>query len=464
MNAGFVDLHERSLADGRARKVAESLRGDGVSGVALTFVDNTGATRVKSVPVSRLPHAAAWGVGMSPVFDVFLVDDSMTTSSEIGGPGGDLRLHPDLSRLTPLHAQPGWAWAPADRYTQDGEVHVACQRSFARRMVGQAAAAGVEARMGFEVEWMVGRQAGDGDFVPACAGPAYGMARLVEGSDYCRDLYEALAAQGVSVEQLHPEYAAGQFEISTAPAGPVEAADVNVLVRETVRAVSARHGLRVSFAPAVVAGTVGNGAHVHMSLWRDGSNLFAGGNRRYGLTPPGESALAGLLSELPALVAVSAPSVGSYLRLVPSRWAGAYRCWGRENREAALRLVTGPVGSESVAANVEVKCVDASANPYLVVGALLAVVLAGLGRRLRLPDETPGDPAASSEDELAARGVERLPQQLDDALTHLAGSQVVREALGGALYEAFVAVRRAEIALFAGRSPEQVAAATRWRY
>ncbi|MGH3341540.1 MAG: glutamine synthetase [Carbonactinosporaceae bacterium] len=459
-----MDLQERSLAEGRARKVAESLRGDGVSGVALTFVDNTGATRVKTVPVSRLAHAAAWGVGMSPVFDVFLVDDTMTTSSEIGGPGGDLRLHPDLSRLTPLRAQPGWAWAPADRYTQDGEVHVACQRSFARRMVRQAAVAGVEARMGFEVEWMVGRQAGDGDFVPACAGPAYGMARLVEGSDYCRDLYEALAAQGVAVEQLHPEYTPGQFEISTAPADPVEAADVNVLVRETVRAVSARHGLQVSFAPTVVAGAVGNGAHVHLSLWRDGSNLFAGGNRRYGLTPPGESALAGLLAELPALVAVSAPSVGSYLRLVPSRWAGAYRCWGRENREAALRLVTGPVGSESGAANVEVKCVDASANPYLVVGALLAVVVAGLGRRLRLPDEISGDPAVLGADELAARGVERLPERLDDALVHLAGSQVIREALGGALYEAFVAVRRAEIALFAGQSAEQVAAATRWRY
>ncbi len=104
-------------------------------------------------------------------------------------------------------------------------------------------------------------------------GPAYGMARLVENTDYLRDVLAALSAQGVEVLQIHPEYAAGQFEVSVAPSDPVGAADLAVLVRETVRAVSLRHGLTASFAPVVDPAGVGNGGHLHLSLWRDGRNL-----------------------------------------------------------------------------------------------------------------------------------------------------------------------------------------------
>src|SRR6266516_5300827 len=167
----------------RARELATGLTARGVHAVAMTWVDNAGITRVKTVPVARLPEAAAWGVGASPVFDVFAVDDSVTTSPHIGGPGGDLRLHPDLDRLTVLAAQPGWAWAPADRWTQEGEPYVACQRGFARRALAQAQAAGVRLRMAFEVEWFVGTAAPPGADpqppTPACSGPAYGMTRVV---------------------------------------------------------------------------------------------------------------------------------------------------------------------------------------------------------------------------------------------------------------------------------------------
>src|SRR5438105_8742080 len=161
----------------RARQAAEGLADRGVVAVALSWVDNTGISRVKTVPVRRLADAVTAGVGMSPVFDVFVVDDSITTSPHIGGPVGDLRLYPDLDALTPLAAQPGWAWAPADRYTQEGERHVACQRLFAAAMTGDAATRGLELKMAFEVEWFVGRaDEGDGT-TPACTGPAYGMTR-----------------------------------------------------------------------------------------------------------------------------------------------------------------------------------------------------------------------------------------------------------------------------------------------
>ena len=431
----------------------EELRHRGVRGVILSYVDTAGINRVKAVPLSRLADAVRWGVGISPVFDVFLADDSATSTDRLGGPDGDLRLRPDLDRLVVLAAQPGWAWAPADRFTQDGEPWFADQRGFTRRVVDRAATEGVSFRMAIEVEWAVGRDS-EG-FVAACRGPAYGMTRMVELSDYARDVLVALESQGIQVEQIHPEYAEGQFEVSIAPSDPVGAADDSILVRQTIRAVSHRHGLRPSFAPAVLAGRVGNGGHVHLSAWRDEANLFTGFPSGF---PSGDGgfAAAGILAHLPALLALGAPTPASYLRLVPSRWAGAYACWGVETRETALRFVPGTKGLAG-AANLEVKCVDLTANPYLLLGGLIAAAMDGIAARQPLPEPVTGDP-------VHLPGAPRLPTTLDAAVDAFTGDAVLRAALGDALFDAIVAVRRAESARFRDCDPEQVVAALRWAY
>jgi glutamine synthetase len=214
----------------------------------------------------------------------------------------------------------------------------------------------------------------------------------------------------------------------------------------------------------VVAGQVGNGQHLHLSLRHEGVNLLDGSYGRYGMTGEGESFLAGVLEAMPALTGILAPSAGSHLRLVPSRWAGAYQCWGRENREAALRLVTGSTGETSVAANAEIKCLDGSANPYLAVGAVLTVGLAAVDKGLTLPDEVNGDPAALDAADLTRLGVRRLPETAEASLEALDDSDLLKNAMGDYLYDAFTAVRRAEIELYAHSSPEEIVAATRWRY
>ncbi len=441
-----------------AAELAAELSARGVVGVAVSYVDNSGIARVKTVPVRRLENAARDGIGMSPVFDVMMFDDSITASPSSTGPVGDLRLFPDLERLVALAGQPGWAWAPLDRRTQEGEPHPGCQRTFARGMVQRAVALGLQVNMGFEAEWVLDRGAGD-EFAPATSGPGYGMDRLIEVSDYCRDLLTALEDESVDVQQLHPEYAAGQFELAVGPADPVTAADRILLVRHTIRALTHRAGMRCSFAPAVVVGGVGNGCHLHTSLWREGRNLMTGGPGPYGMCDEAEAFIAGVLEGLPALLAVGAPSVASYLRLIPQRWSAPYCCWGRENREAGIRLAAA-----AEAANFEVKCLDASSNPYLLVGAVLALGLAGIERGLRLPPEVTVDPATLSEAELAAAGVELLPRGLEEALAHFRDCAPLAEAMGPALFGAIVAVRETEVAHFADASEEEIVAATRFRY
>jgi glutamine synthetase len=455
-NPGMEPLDRTALAE-RGQATADVLAEAGVEAVALNWVDNVGITRVKGIPVARLAHVAAWGVGMSTAHDVFGVDDSITTSRHIGGPVGDLRLHPDLNAVTILAGQPGWAWAPVDRWTQDGAPYPADQRGFASRMQRQAGAAGLDLLMGFEIEWFLARP----DGTPASDGPAYGMSRLIDHSDYGRDLLAALAAQGIPVEQFHPEYAAGQLELSVAPTSPVAAADREVLVRETIRAVSVQRGLRASFAPIPVANVVGNGMHLHFSATTTPlGNLFAGGDGPHGLTGPGESILAGVLARLPALAALGAPSVSSQIRRVPSRWAGAYQCWGLENREAGLRLVRGVVGARDTAANAEIKCVDASANPYLVVGAMCAVVTESAGAGLRLPPEVTVDPSSLP----PGRQPPRLPESVPASLAALAADTGLADALGTELLDAFRAVHQAEWERADFSTPEEITEPLRWRY
>jgi glutamine synthetase len=463
-----VEQPERDRRAVRARAVAADLaeRG-GVSAVAATWVDNSGITRVKAVPLGKLERAATWGIGMSPCFDTFLLDDSSVIGQYAGGPVGDLRLLPDLDRITPLAGQPGWAWAPADRYRQDGSAHPLDARSLARREVERLEADGFTVLMAFEVEWCVSVGFGD-EFDPACAGPAYGMARLIERSDYLRDLLDALTAQGVAVDQIHPEYAAGQYELSVAAEHPVGAADTLVLVRETIRAISARHGLRATFAPKVLAGDVGNGGHVHLSLWREGGdrklNAMSGGDGRYGLTAEGEAFAGGVLGHLPGLLALGAPAVASYLRLIPSHWAGAFACWGLENREAALRFVTGSRGDEATAANLEVKCFDAAANPYLLAAGLLAAGRAGLAARAALPDPIEADPATLPPEAAAKRDIRALPSTLEVSVAAFEADDVFADSFGIEFVDTIATVRRAEIELFADANPEEIVARSRWKY
>jgi glutamine synthetase len=430
--------------------------------IILSIVDNAGITRVKTIPGKRLSDVARFGVGMSPSSDTFGFDDVMVPGRYLGGPDGDLRLIPDLSRLTALACQPGWAWAPADKFTQDGTRFAACQRHFAGRQTAAARQLGLRLSMAFETEWALG--ADDAEFDPVVQGPGYGIIRLGRVADYAVELIEALTRQGIEVMQFHPEYALSQLELSVAPAEPVAAADDAVLVRHTIRQLAVRYGWRAQLAPCIDPAGTGSGAHLHFSVHDDDGPLFARGDGPYGMRACGEAFLAGVLRELPALIAVGAGNPSSYLRLQPSRWAGVWQCWGREAREAALRFITGLQGTQEWAANAEIKCFDATGNPYLIVGAVIAAGLAGVTDELRLPPEIHGDPATSDIEELATAGVLRLPVTGAEAADRLAESTVLAAAMGPELHDALLTVRRAEAERYRDTDPAELVELARWRF
>jgi glutamine synthetase len=447
-----------------ASEVARWLEDAGVVAVVLGFVGPSAIVRGKTVPIARFPQAAETGVGLSTLFNAGMSNDRFALSpGYIDGPSGDLRLRADPAATVPLAAMPGWAWAPVDQYTQDGESFAACPRRFARRMVDALADRGLSVRAAYEFEFSVGRHREDGGFEPAHQGPGYSDIALVANHAFALDLITTMQAQGLHLQQFHPEYADGQFELSIAPREPVAAADAAMVVRQTVRAVAARHGWSASFAPRVESDT-GNGTHLHLSLWEQDRPLMSGGDGPAGMQERGEAFVAGILHELPKLVAVAAPTCASYLRLQPEHWAGAMQCWGTENREASLRFVAGATPQTAGGANVEVKPVDGTANPYLAVGAMLAAGLHGIDTGDRLPPSTEEDPMLLPEAVREERGVRQLPASLSEAADQLATSQVLREAMGEFLFETFLATRRGEAEQYGGLDDDELIRSTRWRY
>ena len=436
---------------------------DGVLGITIVFADMNGIPRSRTVPVERLAEASERGVGITTLFSVFLTNDAITFDyGPLSTASGEVRLLATPERVVPLAGQPAFAWTPGRQFQENGDRSPYCSRGVLERAVERAAAAGLEVRAGFELEWFIGH-AGE-ELSPAHQGPVYSPHAMLAVDEFAAQLLADMAANSISVGQLHAEYGLAQMELSIGAADPVTAADLQLLARQTIHAAARAHGLRASFAPLVTMESVGNGWHLHSSLLRDGRNLLAGGDGPCGMTAEGEAYVAGLLRELPALAAVAAPSMPSLLRRRPGYFASAFGFWGVQNREAALRFIPAGAFVPDAAANVELKPSDASGNPYLSLAAVIAAGLAGIEDGLTLPEPIQEEPGAWTAEERGRRGVHRLPDTTDEQIAAVTGSAPVRSALGDDVIGAWSAVRRGDAAAVRDMEPEDVVAAHRWRY
>lgn len=152
--------------------------------------------------------------------------------------------------------------------------------------------------------------------------------------------------------------------------------------------------------------------------------------------------LAGILDHLPGILAITCPSVNSYHRMVENFWAGVYKCWGVDKKEAPLRLTTDTVSK--CFNKVELEAIDSTANPHLALAVLIAAGLDGIERQLPLQPPTIGNPADLSEQDRIDCGIERLPASLPAALAALESDPVLCKTLGHRYLQVYLAVRRSE--------------------
>jgi glutamine synthetase len=420
----------------------ERLREAGVRLVAGSFVNAAGLTLAKTVEPARLRTFARSGLGASPTWNVFCIDGGIAFTDGIGVIG-DQRLRLDLDALVVL--SDGLAWAPAEMADQEGAPLPIDPRDRLRQVQRAAQDAGLDVLVGHELEFTV--TAADGSAFPRPGWTPYGLGPVLDHEAFLTDLLGEAAAAGVPLEQLHAEYAPAQFEFSLPPAAPIAAADRVVLTRLLVGRIARRHGLRVSFSPFPFAGGGGNGAHIHFSFSHGGVPVFSGGGGPHGITTEGAAAIGGLVDALPGIQAVLGGSILSGSRLRPGYWSGAFACWGTENREAAIRFVEATPGNPQ-GANVEVKPVDPSANPYLATAAIVGAALEGIRTDAPLPAEVTVNPAEVAEE----RGLVLLPSELGAALDALDASDTATRILGREIVACVSAVRRWELDHY-GRTP-----------
>ena len=240
-----------------------STSGDvGGNGVILgTIVNPAGLTLANTVPASGVGRFTDPGLGASPTWHGFAIDRVGIAFTDDISVVGDQRVRIDADALRAI--DDGLGWAPASFFDQDGNPLPTCTRGTLGRVESRLAKAGLSARIGHEIEFLLVDLAGRR--LPGELWAQYGLAGVLEHEDFVRDVLAATATAGVAVEQFHPEYGVNQFEMSLPPLSPVAAADQLILARILIGRVARRHGLRVSMSPKPFAYNVGSGAHQHFS-------------------------------------------------------------------------------------------------------------------------------------------------------------------------------------------------------
>ncbi|MCG8346275.1 MAG: glutamine synthetase family protein [Chloroflexales bacterium] len=448
-------------------KTQAILKACGEAGVRLArffYCDNGGVIRGKTTAMPGLPDRLSDGIGLTVAMMAMNSLDQLQ-SVEGMGPVGEIRLVPDLDSFIILPYAPYSAALYCDMVTGNRTPWEACPRTFLKRMRERAAARGVHLQAAFEVEFSLAQRQADGSFTPFDETLCFSSIAMAMATQYVDDLTAALEAQDLTVEQYYPELAHGQHEISIRHAEALTAADNQLKLRETLRSVAWQHNLYASLAPKPWPNAAGNGAHIHFSLWdKNNANLFYDAATPDYFSLQGRQFLAGVLAHLPALVALTCPSVNSYRRLQPQSWSSAFAVYGHDNREAALRI-TSPFWSDvSGSVNLELKAADSSCNPYLALGGLLAAGLDGLERQLDPGNAIAIDPASLSEAERQTLGINRLPTSLDEAIAALEADTLLMEALGPLLARSFIAVRRSEANAYRGQGTDFEVAGHFYKY
>ena len=248
-------------------------------------------------------------------------------------------------------------------------------------------------------------------------------------------------AQNIKVRHLYAGPGPGQLKISIDHTDPLMAADQQIMLRETVRAVAKQYEHIASFLPKIFTNRAGSAAPIYFSLWENDLNV-TGVNSPSRLSEITEYFIAGILYHLPALMAVTTPTTNSFRRIIPQTGAGAFAVWGHNNHEAAVCVPSVQFSPYPV--SIQFKTCDASANPYLALGCMIAAGLSGIKEKFPLDPEMTVDPSTLTESEFEEKGIRPLHTDLWSALEDFRHNDTLKEAMGEKLAKVYLAVKRQE--------------------
>lgn len=423
--------------------------------VMICAPDMSGHVRGKGFPLKDLESRLRRGIGWVPTNAAITAFDSIAESPF--GSLDDLFMLPDPVTEVKVDFGDG---TPIEHFFMGNVVHTdgtpwdCCIRGQLERAVKDLREeTGLRIKCAFEMEFQ---------FLDGAAnyGPGFGLAGFRAKKRFGEAYLAALRQAGVEPDSFLREWGANQYEVTMHPQCGVTAADHALLLREMARATAYRLEDPITFTPLRRPDGPGNGVHIHISfLDESGEPATYDPRGPGGLSPLAAQFVAGLLRHLPAITALTAPSVISYTRLSPHRWSAAFNNLGYRDREASVRIC--PVDERAGANkarqfNFEFRAADSAASPHLQLAALIRAGLSGIRDQLTPPAPTRDDLSVLSPEELQRRGFARLPQSLEQALELFTASDQVRDWFGEVFVDMYAKHKQGELDHLKGMAEEDV--------
>jgi glutamine synthetase len=406
--------------------------------IRLWFTDVLGYLKSVAIAPAELEGAFAEGIG----FDGSAIEGFARVYES------DMLAKPDPTTFTVLpwrSESPGVARMFCDILLPDGSPSVVDPRHVLKRAMGRAGDLGFTFYTHPEIEFYLleGKPAAGSPPVPIDDGGYFDHTPTSVGQDFRRTAIQMLEAMGISVEFSHHEGGPGQQEIDLRYADALSTADNLMTFRTVIKETALEQGLYATFMPKPFAEFPGSGMHTHLSLFEGDRNAFHEAGSDYQLSKVGRSFIAGLLQHAAEITAVTNQWVNSYKRLYGGAEAPAYVCWGHNNRSAMVRVpMYKPQKGQST--RIEVRTLDAAANPYLAFAVLLGAGLKGVEEGYELPPGAEDDVWNLTEGERRALGIDPLPQNLAESIAVMERSELVAETLGEQVFDFFLRNKRQE--------------------
>ena len=403
--------------------VMRTLEERGIRFVRLWFTDVLGFLKSVAIAPAELENAFQEGIG----FDGSSIEGFARITES------DMLAKPDAASFTVLPwrtANPGAAKMFCDITMPDGSASPADPRNVLKRVLRKAADMGYTCYTHPEMEFFLFKNSPESNVepIPVDSAGYFDQTPSAVGHDFRRQAITMLEAMGVSVEFSHHEGAPGQQEIDLRDADALTTADNIMTFRHVIKEIALDQGFHASFMPKPFTEHAGSGMHTHFSLFKGEANAFHEEGAELQLSAVGKSFIAGILKHAREFTAITNQWVNSYKRLSGGGEAPALVDWGHNNRSALVRIPAYKPKKEN-STRVEVRSPDSACNPYLAFAVILAAGLKGIEEMYELKSTT---------------NPEVLPTNLEEAITAMETSSLVREALGEDVFEYVLRNKRAE--------------------
>lgn len=426
-------------------RLEKQIQAHGIKYLVPSYVDMHGIPKAKMVPCAYLERMLAG----SELFTGAALDgvpQNMADDEVAAVPD------PDSFMVVPWRNDTGWF---ASDLWYLNKPFGPCNRGILKRVLADAKSRGYTVNCGIEAEFFVFKN--DGAKEPNAISdqqildkPAYDSVRLMDNLDsWLGETVDAMNELGWSVYSFDHEDGVGQFELDFQYTNALTMSDRFVFLRVMVNEFARKHGCYASFMPKPFADKAGSGAHFNMSLADSatGKNLFEATEQdphKLGLSPLGYQFTAGVMQHLPAILALTAPTINSYKRLIMKgstsgyTWAPCFTSWGGNNRSNTVRI-------PSDGARIELRAADSACNPYLGMALMIAAGLEGIDNAMEPAPANDVNLFEQTEEFRQQRNIQWLPRSLDEAITALEEDPLSRRVLGDEMLESWISTKREEV-------------------